>query len=68
MDEKLRCYICNNIGDEGIILLNRYICRRCELNLAGVSIGELKYEKFRRGIRDIWKDFNRKYNNKSMPI
>ena len=68
MDEKLRCHICNNTGDKGIILLNRYICRECELNLAGAPVGELKYEKFRRGIRDIWKDFNRKYSNKSMPI
>ncbi|HZK37399.1 MAG TPA: sigma factor G inhibitor Gin [Clostridia bacterium] len=68
MDEKLRCHICNNIGDEGVILLNRYICRGCELGLVGASVGELEYEKFRRGIRDIWKDFNRKYDNKSISI
>lgn len=67
MDEKLKCYICNNTDNEGIILLNKYICRKCELDLVGTSIYELKYEKFRRGIGDIWKDLNKKYNNRSVP-
>ncbi|MFW5648115.1 MAG: sigma factor G inhibitor Gin [Candidatus Alkaliphilus sp. MAG34] len=66
MDGKLKCCICNNTDSKGIILLNEYICRKCELDMAKAPIHEPEYEKFRRGIRDIWKGFNRKYN-KSIP-
>lgn len=55
MDEKLQCHLCNKENNEGIILLNRYICRECELEIASLSADELKFESIKRNIRDIWK-------------
>ncbi len=59
MDEKLKCHICNNMDNRGIILLDKYICRECEMDLAGTSVFEFKYEKFRKEIKDIWKNVNK---------
>ena len=66
MNEKLKCHICSNMDNEGIILLNKYICRECELDLTKASIDELKYEKLKREIKDIWKNFNREYKKRSI--
>ncbi|HZJ76074.1 MAG TPA: sigma factor G inhibitor Gin [Oscillospiraceae bacterium] len=66
MDKKMGCCICNNMGDEGIILLNKYICRECELDLVGTLIDEFKYEKFKNVIKDIWKGFDGKYKSMSV--
>lgn len=68
MDEKVRCHICGNIDNRGIILLNKYICGDCELDLAGSSVGGLKYERLKEEIKDIWKDFNEGYEDKSISI
>lgn len=66
MDENLRCCICNGTGNRGIILLDKYICRECELNLVRTVIDEPEYEKFRNAIKDIWKGFDRKYKSESI--
>ena len=55
MEEKLQCHLCNKEDNEGIIILNKYICRACELDITSLSSGELKYEGIKRNIKDIWK-------------
>jgi len=55
MEEKLQCHFCSEEGNEGIIILNKYICRKCELEISSLSSGELKYEGIKRNIKDIWK-------------
>lgn len=55
MGEKLTCYICNKENNEGIVILNRYICRSCELEMMDISYNELKFEGIRRKIKNIWK-------------
>lgn len=55
MDNVLRCYICNKTDERGIILLNEYICRECELSLIEGCLDEFNYEKIRRSVKRIWK-------------
>lgn len=55
MDERLQCHLCNKEDNTGIILLNKYICRECELDITSLSPKELKYEVIKRSIKDIWK-------------
>jgi len=55
MEEKLHCHFCNKEDNEGIIILNKYICRECEIEITVLSRGELKYEGIKRNIKDIWK-------------
>ncbi len=68
LDEKLECCICDNMGNKGIILLDKYICRECELDLVGALIDELKYEKFKNVIKDIWKGFGGEYRSESILV
>lgn len=58
MDEELKCHICNNMGSRGIILLDKYICRKCEMDLIKTPVFESEYERFRRKIKGIWEDTN----------
>ncbi|QUH19443.1 sigma factor G inhibitor Gin [Alkaliphilus sp. B6464] len=55
MDERLQCHLCNKEDNEGIIILNKYICRECELEIISPSVDELKYEVIKRSMKDIWK-------------
>ncbi|SET23817.1 Inhibitor of sigma-G Gin [Natronincola peptidivorans] len=55
MSEELKCCICNNETSIGIVLLNQYICRSCEKELIYTPMNQLKYEAYKRKIRDIWK-------------
>ncbi len=59
VDGKLKCHICNNMDNKGIILLDKYICRECETDLVGASVFEFKYEKIRREIKNIWENVNK---------
>ena len=56
MEEKLQCYLCNNEDNKGIILLNKYICRECELEITYLESNELKYKDMKEKIKDIWED------------
>lgn len=55
MEEKLQCHLCNKEDNRGIIILNKYICRECELEITFLSANELKFEGIKRSIKDIWK-------------
>ncbi|AKL93586.1 hypothetical protein CACET_c00680 [Clostridium aceticum] len=57
MTEELQCYICDDETSTGILLLNQYICRNCEEELVNTPVEQLKYEIFRRKIKDIWRQF-----------
>lgn len=57
MVEGLRCCICNGETSTGIILLNQYICGNCEAELIHTPTDQLKYEMYKRKIKDIWKQF-----------
>ncbi|SDJ81404.1 sigma factor G inhibitor Gin [Natronincola ferrireducens] len=57
MGEDLYCCICNDETGRGIILLNQYICRSCEKEIINTPSDELKYEIFKRKIKDIWISF-----------
>ncbi len=61
MNNKLKCYVCSNVGKEGIILLNKYICRKCELDLLKASLDEFNYKKIKRGIKYIWGNSHKKH-------
>ncbi|WP_041718844.1 sigma factor G inhibitor Gin [Alkaliphilus oremlandii] len=55
MEEGLSCCFCNKIDDEGIILLNQYICRSCELEITHAGSNELRYEIIKKNLKSIWK-------------
>ncbi|MCC5911103.1 MAG: sigma factor G inhibitor Gin [Clostridiaceae bacterium] len=55
MGGELHCYICNHEASTGIILLNHYICRACEEDLLETPNDQLKYQMFKRKLKEIWK-------------
>ncbi len=62
MGRELKCHICNNKGNNGIVLLNKRICRECELELTKAFVGEPEYEGFKEKIKNIWRDFHKNVN------
>ncbi|SNS45760.1 Inhibitor of sigma-G Gin [Anaerovirgula multivorans] len=60
MSEGLQCCICNGKTSTGIVLLNQYICGNCEREMIHTPIDQLKYEVYKKKIKNIWKQFLKK--------
>lgn len=57
MKEGLQCYICKKKVSNGIVLLNQYICEKCEKEIVDTPIDQLKYRMYKNKIKNIWKQF-----------
>lgn len=57
MNTRIKCSTCQKEYENGIVLLNKYICRECEIDIITVDQEELKYEKFKRDIKHMWQDY-----------
>ncbi|ABR46322.1 hypothetical protein Amet_0079 [Alkaliphilus metalliredigens QYMF] len=55
MGEGLKCYVCNRENNTGIVVLNEYICGSCEKEMLYIETDQLKYELFKKKIKEIWK-------------
>ena len=55
MGELLRCHVCNEEQDRGIVILDHYICKSCEAKMIDESISQEQYEIMKNKIKEIFK-------------
>lgn len=50
------CNICGNNDNEGIVLLDTYICKLCEEEIVNLDVLDiLNYEYYKNIIKEIWR-------------
>jgi len=54
LEEKLQCFMCNNLKETGIILNNQFICNRCEKKIVNTSPEHPKYQLIKEKIKLLW--------------
>jgi len=50
---KFECCVCNEYEEKGIVLMHKFICRSCELSIVDTPQDQLKYEFYKKRIKDI---------------
>ena len=50
---KFECYICEESHEKGIVLIDKFICRTCELNIVETPQNELAYEFYKKKVKEI---------------
>lgn len=50
---KFECYICEESHEKGIVLIDKFICRTCELNIVETPQNELVYEFYKKKVKEI---------------
>jgi len=49
-----RCHICNKVNEQGIWLVNGYICGGCLSEISATEVEDPRYNFFVRKLRDLW--------------
>ena len=56
-DDYIECSICESSTRHYIKLLDKYICERCEKEIANITCEDMGYEYYILVIKNIWRDY-----------
>ncbi|MFC4075572.1 sigma factor G inhibitor Gin [Salinithrix halophila] len=52
--DQIRCIVCRRECENGITVLEEFICRDCEVEIVNTDVTDKKYAHFVGKLRNIW--------------
>ncbi|SMO81882.1 sigma factor G inhibitor Gin [Melghirimyces algeriensis] len=53
-NDRIRCIVCNEWQEDGIEVLDEFICESCEQEIVKTDVKDQKYPYFVTRLRNLW--------------
>ncbi|PTX55209.1 inhibitor of sigma-G Gin protein [Melghirimyces profundicolus] len=53
-DDRIRCIVCNQWREQGIEILDEFICESCEKEIVKTDVEDQKYPYFVTRLKHLW--------------